>query len=144
MLGRTHLPKFADPRGGTILPCRKAKRCIGIKDEPVLSTFVLPWNKIGSALGPLENANVQTASAVLLSYDSSILFRPSQPRAWRNHLLGSSCQLPGLIIDKIQNRFTCRALGDHSTHKIQERYPLSERGRISRVGSTPCKLPYSR
>ena len=40
-------------------------------------TSVLPWNRIGSVPGPRQNANVHTASAVLSSNESTILFKPS-------------------------------------------------------------------
>lgn len=50
-------------------------------------TWSLPWKINGSILGPEENAKVQTASAFLLEYGSSILFNPSLPSDSKKYLL---------------------------------------------------------
>ena len=50
-------------------------------------TSVLPWKIMGSSPGPRQKAKVHTASAVLSSKPSSILFKPSCPRFSMKDLL---------------------------------------------------------
>lgn len=87
----SNLPNFGGPRAGTTFPYIKnpqhryliQTRC----HKRDRYTNVLPWKIRGSSPGPFEKANVHTASAERSSKESSILLRPSCPRASRNDLL---------------------------------------------------------
>lgn len=50
-------------------------------------TLSLPWKVMGSIEGPVVNANVHTASAVLSVYECNNLLRPSFPSNSRNCFL---------------------------------------------------------
>lgn len=83
-----HLPKLVDPLGRTMAPWLSQLDVYRVVTMGFELTSVLPWKMRGSSPGPRQKANVHTASAVLSSKPSSILFRPSRPKASMNDLLG--------------------------------------------------------
>lgn len=73
--------------GNNLALCKLLVQCSILSISNCIRTSSLPWKISGSLVGPMENANVQTASARLSSYGAKSLFNPSFPSASRKYLL---------------------------------------------------------